>query len=127
MRISDWSSDVCSSDLEPRVLQLREGLEALGDAREFFERVGLQQLFHRGEAERVVFLTLFEALALARRAFAVLIVAVGRGFLLDLVLVLERDAGGLFAALAIILGALFPEILGPGALRPTPLADRKRG
>src|SRR3546814_14108354 len=78
MRISDWSSDVCSSDL---------------------------------------FLILFEALALARRAFAVLIVAVGRGFLLDLVLVLERDAGGLFADLAIILGALFLEILGRGVLR----------
>src|SRR3546814_3406118 len=76
MRISDWSSDVCSSDLEPRVLQLREGLEALGDAREFFERVGLQQLFHRGEAERVVFLILFEALALACAVQAGGIVAV---------------------------------------------------
>src|SRR3546814_3822653 len=95
MRISDWSSDVCSSDLEPRVLQLREGLEALGDAREFFERVGLQQLFHRGEAECVVFLILFEALALARRAFAVLIVAVGRGFLLDLVLRSEEHTSEL--------------------------------
>src|SRR3546814_9160003 len=71
MRISDWSSDVCSSDLaldqrgqflaqlvifpfrprgeflagsrqrlEPRVLQLLERLEALGDRREFLERVG---------------------------------------------------------------------------------------
>src|SRR3546814_13862404 len=129
MRISDWSSDVCSSDLlrgqllaqlvifllrrrrefargrqslEPRVLQLREGLEALGDAREFFERVGLQQLFHRGEAERVVFLILFEALALARRAFAVLIVAVCRGFLLAPFLVLDRAPGGLFADSPII-------------------------
>src|SRR3546814_12955661 len=31
MRISDWSSDVCSSDLESLVLELRDLLAARGD------------------------------------------------------------------------------------------------
>src|SRR3546814_10940251 len=31
MRISDWSSDVCSSDLQPVIHQLRVGNHGLGD------------------------------------------------------------------------------------------------
>src|SRR3546814_10942542 len=98
MRISDWSSDVCSSDLaldqrgqflaqlvifpfrprgeflagsrqrlEPRVLQLLERLEALGYRRDFLERVGLQQLLHRRESQRIVFLVLLDAFTLLGR------------------------------------------------------------
>src|SRR3546814_16019868 len=96
MRISDWSSDVCSSDL------LLERLEALGDRREFLERVGLQQLLHRREAQRIVFLVLLEAFALLGRT-AFFVVGVGLGFFLDLVLVLERNAGILLADLAVVL------------------------
>src|SRR3546814_17620397 len=97
MRISDWSSDVCSSDL------LLERLEALGDRREFLERVGLQQLLHRREAQRIVFLALLEAFALLGRT-AFFVVGVGLGFFLDLVFVFERTAGILLAYLA---GVLF--------------------
>src|SRR3546814_14088625 len=65
MRISDWSSDVCSSDL-------------------------------------IVFLVLLEAFALLGRT-AFFVVGVGLGFFLDLVLVLERNAGILLADLAVVL------------------------
>src|SRR3546814_18481601 len=100
MRISDWSSDVCSSDL----LQLLECLEALGDRRELFERVGLEQFLHRREAQRIIFLILFEILALLGRV-ALFAVRVGLGLFLHLVLVLERNAAVLLAVLAV---ALFP-------------------
>src|SRR3546814_15191126 len=88
--------------LEPRVLQLLERLEALGDRREFLERVGLQQLLHRREAQRIVFLVLLEAFALLGRT-AFFVVGVGLGFFLALVLVLERNAGILLADLAVVL------------------------
>src|SRR3546814_4333115 len=65
--------------LEPRVLQLLERLEALGNRREFLERVGLEQFLHRGEAQRIVLIVVVEALALLGRPFAVLVVAIGFG------------------------------------------------
>src|SRR3546814_11946685 len=60
MRISDWSSDVCSSDLKNLTLDygraLRQALEATGRYRAVMTR------------ERDVFLKLRERIALAQRA-----------------------------------------------------------
>src|SRR3546814_3828234 len=66
--------------------------------RELFERVGLEQFLHRREAQRIIFLILFEILALLGRV-ALFAVRVGLGLFLHLVLVLERNAGVLLADL----------------------------
>src|SRR3546814_5708047 len=72
------------------------------DRRQPFERVGLEQFLHRREAQRIIFLILFEILALLGRV-ALFAVRVGLGLFLHLVLVLERNAGVLLADLAVAL------------------------
>src|SRR3546814_14648164 len=63
------------------------------DRRQPFERVGLEQFLHRREAQRIIFLILFEILALLGRV-ALFAVRVGLGLFLHLVLRSEERRVG---------------------------------
>jgi len=98
-----------SERFQPGCLQFREFLENGSDQRKFFQSRGLQGLFHLGERKGVVFLFLFDdALGAAFGQFGFLIIfAVGRFGILDLVIVLEGRAGGLLADFAVVIIAFF--------------------
>src|SRR3546814_11791269 len=102
MRISDWSSDVCSSDLEAAVLKAGELGIGVGDRGETLQRVRLQQFFHRRKRKRVVFLILLGGAGRAALG-VILLILVGRGggLLLFVLVLLEAGTGGLGADLAV--------------------------
>jgi hypothetical protein len=97
---------------------LGELVEDLGDGGELLQRHRLQGLFHLGEAEGVVVLVLFLDAAGAALDQRILVLIARFWFFLDLVLVLEARAGGLFGDFAVVVAVfVIGEAFGGGVFR----------